>query len=275
MFATTEPEKVLPTILSRCQRFDLRRIPASLIVKHLGEIAARENVQIDEPALYAIARGAEGGMRDAESTLDQLISFCGNKIQESDVLSMFGLAARAQLLALARAILDSAPEVALKELNDLARNGKDLSRLIGDLLSYFRNLMIFQVSKGDLSLMDVSEAEAAELAKAAGDIASDAVTRIMEVLSDAESRLRDAASKKIFLEIMLLKAIEARNAQSIDSVLKQLNSLRNGADSSPRPQQASKVPSHRPVNNEPVRPHTAAPASHSQIEKPQTTFPVL
>src|SRR5213592_4462334 len=66
MFATTEPEKVLPTILSRCQRFDLRRIPSTLIVKHLGEIAAKEGVQIDEPALYAIARGAEGGMRDAE-----------------------------------------------------------------------------------------------------------------------------------------------------------------------------------------------------------------
>src|SRR3954463_8482753 len=104
MFATTEPDKVLPTILSRCQRFDLRRIPASLIVKHLGEIATKESVNIDDAALYAIARGAEGGMRDAESTLDQLISFCGIKIQENDVLSMFGLAARAQLLALARAI---------------------------------------------------------------------------------------------------------------------------------------------------------------------------
>src|SRR3982750_3999747 len=101
MFATTEPEKVLPTILSRCQRFDLRRIPAALIVKHLSEIAGKERVEIDEPALYAIARGAEGGMRDAESTLDQLISFCGDKIEEGDVLSMFGLTAQKQLLELA------------------------------------------------------------------------------------------------------------------------------------------------------------------------------
>src|SRR6476646_2740163 len=105
MFATTEPEKVLPTILSRCQRFDLRRIPASLIVKHLGEIARTEKVENDELALYTIARGAEGGMRDAESTLDQLISFCGNKIQENDVLSMFGLAAQSQLLELSQAVL--------------------------------------------------------------------------------------------------------------------------------------------------------------------------
>ena len=247
MFATTEPEKVLPTILSRCQRFDLRRIPSSLIVKHLGEIAAKEKVQIDDAALYAIARGAEGGMRDAESTLDQLISFCGNKIQESDVLSMFGLAARAQLLSLATYILEGNASDALRELNELARNGKDLARLLSDLLSHFRNLMIFQFSKGDLSLLDISEAEASTLTQQAQEVSGDAITRIMEVLADAEGRLRDAASKKIFLEISLLKAIEARSAMSIDSVLKKLNELRSnpgssngGSSSSSAPQFASR-----------------------------------
>src|SRR5438045_699939 len=82
MFATTEPDKVLPTILSRCQRFDLRRIPIALIVKHLAQIAEKEKVKVEEAALQAIARGAEGGMRDAESTLEQLISFCGENIVE-------------------------------------------------------------------------------------------------------------------------------------------------------------------------------------------------
>src|ERR1041385_7802121 len=95
MFATTDPEKVLPTILSRCQRFDLQRIPVSLITRHLTHIARQEKVRIDPEALHAIARGADGGMRDAESALDQLISFCGDQIVESDVLSMFGLTARA------------------------------------------------------------------------------------------------------------------------------------------------------------------------------------
>src|SRR6058998_2055169 len=97
MFATTEPEQVLPTILSRCQRFDLRRSPVALIVKHLGHIAKLENVEIDDAALHAIARGADGGMRDAECALDQLISFCGGKIVEEDVLSMFGLTAQRQI----------------------------------------------------------------------------------------------------------------------------------------------------------------------------------
>src|SRR5579862_4979887 len=89
IFATTEAQKVLPTILSRCQRFDLRRIPSNLIAKHLKEIAKKEKIAIDDAALAAIARGAEGGLRDAESALDQLIAFCGDKIKETDVLSVF------------------------------------------------------------------------------------------------------------------------------------------------------------------------------------------
>src|SRR6476659_3910508 len=125
MFATTDPEKVLPTILSRCQRFDLRRIPAALIVKQLSEIAAKASVSISPEALHAIARGSDGGMRDAESTLDQLISFCGGKIEEADVLSMFGLAAQNQILELSRAVLAGEVDTALRQLNDLSKGGKD------------------------------------------------------------------------------------------------------------------------------------------------------
>jgi DNA polymerase-3 subunit gamma/tau len=222
MFATTEPEKVLPTILSRCQRFDLRRIPAALIVQHLARIAKLEKVKVDDAALHAIARGAEGGMRDAESTLDQLISFCGDKIEEPDVLSMFGLAAQTQLLALARDVLDANVEPALRQLNELARNGKDLGRLLSDLLNHFRNLLVFQVSRGDLNLIEVSEAEAAALRDQSALADAGALTRIMEVLTDAEGRLRDAGSKQILLEVALLKAIEARTAVDLDSVLKRL-----------------------------------------------------
>src|SRR5687768_15436902 len=204
MFATTEPEKVLPTILSRCQRFDLRRILASLIVKHLGEIAAKEKVEIDDAALYAIARGAEGGMRDAESTLDQLISFCGNKIVESDVLSMFGLAARAQILGLAGAVLEGRVDAVLRELNDLSQGGKDLGRLLSDLLSHFRNLLIFQIAGGDKGLLEISEAEASAIEEQSKHATTEGLTRILEVLSDGEGRLREASSKKILVEITLL-----------------------------------------------------------------------
>jgi DNA polymerase-3 subunit gamma/tau len=231
MFATTDPEKVLPTILSRCQRFDLRRIPTALITKHLAHIAGLEKVKIDEFALHAIARGADGGMRDAESTLDQLISFCGNKIEEADVLSMFGLAAQSQILGLSQAILAGEIQTALTQLNELAQNGKDLGRLLSDLLNHFRNLLIFQISRGDLNLLEVSEAEVAALKEQTSFASTESLTRVLEVFADAELNLRDAASKKIFLEVALLKVIEARGAVSIDSVLKQLNQLRGGGNS--------------------------------------------
>jgi DNA polymerase-3 subunit gamma/tau len=258
MFATTEPEKVLVTILSRCQRFDLRRIPAALIVKHLEFIANQEKVTVDEAAKYAIARGAEGAMRDAESTLDQLISFCGNTIAEADVLSMFGLTAQAQLLGVAQAVLEGNTEQTLRLLNELSQNGKDLSRLLSDLLNHFRNLLIFQISRGDRTMLEISETEAAALAKQAAMSTPAGITRILEVFGDAESKLRDAASKKTLIEVSLLRAIESRNAVSIDSLLQKLTDLRSGGT----PASGSATASAAPTS--PARPKAsaAAPAAH-------------
>jgi DNA polymerase-3 subunit gamma/tau len=165
-------------------------------------------------------------MRDAESTLDQLISFCGDKIEEADVLSMFGLAAQSQVLGLVKAILAGEIQTALSLLNELAQNGKDLGRLLSDLLNHFRNLLIFRVSHGDLNLLEVSEAEVAALKEQSALASTESLMRILEVLTDSEIRLRDATSRKILIEVTLLKAIEARNAISLDLVLKQLNQLR-------------------------------------------------
>jgi DNA polymerase-3 subunit gamma/tau len=264
MFATTDPEKVLPTILSRCQRFDLRRIPAALIVKHLTYIAKLEKVKLDESALYAIARGADGGMRDAESTLDQLISFCGDKIEEADVLTMFGLAAQSQILGLSKAVLAGEIQTALGLLNELAQNGKDLGRLLSDLLNHFRNLLIFQVSRGDMKLLEVSEIEAATLKEQSALANTESLTRILEALTDSELRLRDAASKKILLEVTLLKAIETRQAVSLDSVLKQLNQLRGQGGAGFQPASSGGVPPPVPAAER------RAPARHeTQESKPK------
>jgi len=273
LFATTDPEKLPPTILSRCQRFDLRRIPSALITKHLAQIAKQEKVKIDEAALHAIARGADGGMRDAESTLDQLISFCGDKIEETDVLSMFGLAAESQILKLSKAVLTGEIQTALTQLNELAQNGKDLGRLLSDLLNHFRNLLIFQISRGDLNLIEVSEAEAAALKEQSTLADTGDFTRILEVFADTELRLRDAASKKIMVEVALLKAIEARNAMPLDAVLRQLNQLRGGQNSaggspaqSPAterraPARSETAGAHKPAESVFIAPDTAAVAA--------------
>jgi DNA polymerase-3 subunit gamma/tau len=263
LFATTDPEKVLPTILSRCQRFDLRRIPTALIVRHLSTIAGQEGVTIGEAALHGIARGADGGMRDAESTLDQLISFCGERIEEADVLSMFGLAARAQLLSLSRAVLANEPSSVLRELDELVRNGKDLGRLLNDLLHHFRNLLVYQVTGGDLNLLEVSEAEGAELQTQAGLASAEAVGRVLEVLTMAEGRMRDAAARKIFLEVTLMKAMQARSAVSLDSVLKQLGQLRleaGGGGGVPTPARTTDTPAGLPAPSVPAGRAAVPPA---------------
>ncbi len=260
IFATTDPEKVLPTILSRCQRFDLRRIPTPLIVEHLGRIARQETVEIDEAALHAIARGADGGMRDAQSTLDQLISFCGNRVVEADVLSMFGLASRGQLLSLAEAVLNGDAIGALRLLDELARGGKDLGRLLGDLLAHFRNLLLMELSGGDRRLLEVSDAEWTALQSQSKQVDSQALGRVLDVLSTAESRLREAPSKRIFLEVTVLKALEALNAVSLESVLKQLKAMREAG---------SDLPSAPTTSTAASRPKAPAAPAPSPVPTPE------
>jgi DNA polymerase-3 subunit gamma/tau len=183
---------------------------------------------------------------------------------------MFGLTAQSQILAVVRAVLDGNADAALRELNQLAHQGKDLGRLLTDLLGLFRNLLIFQVSKGDLSLLEVSDTEAAALKENAGLISSDGLTRVLEILTDAEGRFRDAVSKKILLEVTLIKAIEGRTAISLDAVLKQLNALRQEALSgAPAPSLSPNL--NPPLNlNPPIAPRPAAP-----IERPATPAPLI
>jgi DNA polymerase-3 subunit gamma/tau len=234
LFATTEPQKVLATILSRCQRFDLRRIPANLIVKHLKEIAKKEKVAIDDEALAAIARGAEGGLRDAESTLDQLIAFCGNKIAEKDVLSVFGLVAHDQIAALTNAIINGETTKALTVLKDLDEIGKDLQRLTADLLDHFRNLLVMTLGEEGRQSLELPDTEIELLKSQAARVDSDMVLRIIDALAVAEGRLRYALSKRIFFEIALVKAIKARDMVGIDGVLKKLNELKGQLPSDER-----------------------------------------
>ncbi len=264
IFATTEPQKVLPTILSRCQRFDLRRIPANLIVKHLKEIAKKEKVSIDDEALAAIARGAEGGLRDAESTLDQLIAFCGNKIAESDVLSVFGLVAHDQIAELTDAIVDGKATRALKVLKDLDDIGKDLQRLAADLLDHFRNLLVVTLGEEGSAPLPLPDTEMELLKAQARRTDSDAVLRIIDALAAAEGRLRYALSKRVFFEIAVVKAVKARDMVGIDGLLKRLNELKGGLPSIPR---GSDIPVAKPAPSSPEdRGKNAAPTTISLEE---------
>ena len=182
---------------------------------------------MEPAALQAIARGADGGMRDAESTLDQLISFCGERIEESAVLSMFGMAGAGQVRDLFTAVLDAQPAQALQLLDDLCRNGKDLGRLLADLLNHGRNLLLTLLAGGQTGLDDLTEDQRQALQDQARTLDAPGLTRVLEVLADSEPRLRNAGSRRIIFEVALLKAMEARRAMSVDSLLNHLQQLRS------------------------------------------------
>ncbi|MGH8598965.1 MAG: DNA polymerase III subunit gamma/tau, partial [Gammaproteobacteria bacterium] len=246
------------------QRFDLRRIPAGLIVKRLKEIAKAEKVAIDDKALAAIARGAEGGLRDAQSALDQLIAFCGDKIAEKDVLSVFGLVAHDQIAALTDALIDGETNTALKVLKELDDAGKDLQRLLADLLDHFRNLLVVTLGGEAATSLVLPDTEMDLLAKQAKRIDADAVLRLIDALSAIEGRLRYALSKKVFFEIALVKAIKARDLVGIDEVLKKLNALKARLGESEGSRTAGEVPAAAEE-----RPKAGPAPAPTSVEKPK------
>ena len=242
ILATTEIDKLPATIVSRCQRFDLRRIPTTLIVEHLRRIAGEEGVKADGDALLAIARGAEGGMRDALGALDQIISFKGNDVTEQDVLAVFGLVSRTQLEELAAAILRGDMAAGLRIIDDLDRKGEDLRRLAVELMEHFRNLLVRQQLGDDaMQALDVTPEQLAALDAQAGLADSSRLLRVAEHLADLETRMRTALSRRTIFETVFLRCCRAATVVSLDQVIKQLATLKEGdsaASPAPTPPQA-------------------------------------
>ena len=222
ILATTEVDKLPATIISRCQRFDLRRIPTSMIVDALRRIAASEQVEAGTDALLAIARGAEGGMRDALSALDQIISFKGSPVTEDDVLAIFGLVSRGQLEKLAAAILAGDMAGGLRIIDELDRGGKDMRRLVLELLDHFRNLLVYQQLGGDTTALDVTPAQLEALKQQAGLADTARVLRVAEHLAGLEDRIRLALSRRTLLETVLVRCCRAATSATIDQLVRQL-----------------------------------------------------
>ena len=226
IFATTDVHKVLPTILSRCQRFDLRRISINDIVKNLKDGCLREKIEISDDALYAIARGADGGLRDAVSALDQLISFKGKNIIEDDVLSVFGLVSKQIIEHLTESILKSDIIKIIDIINDLDNSGKDLQRVTVELIENFRNILVFCYSKEKNINVDASEAQQSIFKEQAANIDGNRILQIIDNLIDTDSRMRYALSKKTFLETGLIKCSRVAETMTINELVKELVELK-------------------------------------------------
>ena len=283
IFATTEPEKIIGTILSRCQRFDLRRISIADIVGQLRKIAESEQIEVDEDALIAIARGADGGMRDAESAFDQMIAFTGRKIRESDVLSVFGLAARGTIEKLAAAVLSGDVPQVLKLLNELDAAGKDLRRLVAELIAHFRNLLVCIQLEGATTGLDLTDAQCSTLRAQTSTASTTAVLAIVENLIDLESKLRLALSQRTMIETTLIRCARATHLVDLESILKKLVQLADAAPADPTPAAApappaaprakAPAPAEAPRAPKAAAPaaaaHPAAPASQTEPEAPE------
>ncbi len=227
IFATTEPQKVLPTILSRCQRFDLHRIPANLIAEHLQFIAGKERVTLEPAAGHAIAKGADGGLRDAESMLDQLVAFCGEKIAEEDVLSVFGFTSEQTVATFTEKILHGATADALELLHTEAENGKDMMKLMSDLIAYLRDLLVFKV-KPDAVADEFNPELQSALAAQSALLETDRLLELIDQFASAEGRMKWAPNKKLHFEVAVIKAIQTLGQVTLNEVIENLSALRSG-----------------------------------------------
>ena len=234
IFATTEGDKVLATIISRCQRFDLRRIQTNDIVARLKSVCEKEKIAAEEDALLAIARGAEGGMRDALSSLDQLISFKGDKVTEEDALGVFGLVSRSALEGLVGSILkgDVAGILSAIEMFDSA--GKNMRRLSGELLQHFRNLVVLLALGPNAKSLEATPDQVKVLIEQAKDLDPGRVFKICDQLAEMEDKLRYVLSVRTLIEMSLIRASRIATTATIEELMKAVRGMKNGeAASSP------------------------------------------
>jgi DNA polymerase-3 subunit gamma/tau len=271
IFATTDPQKVPLTIISRCQRFDLRRIPAPLIEQHLQFIATREQIDLESSAAQAIARGAEGGLRDAESMLDQLVAFCGTRITEQDVLNIFGFTAQETVSALCGAILAGQCGDALGALQGQAEKGKDLSRLMADVITHLRDLLVIKADPEGLRA-DLSAALFGALQEQAATLSTDRLLELIEQFAAAETRMKWAPNKKLHFEIAIIKAVQTLEQATLSEILDALAAIRSGqelpvrgGDRTGGDKPAARMPARKPAA---AAPPLSAPAKAAVIEPP-------
>ncbi len=222
IFATTEPHKILPTILSRCQRFDLRPIPAEIIARHLVHIAGLEGVKLTEAAAAAIACVADGGMRDAQSMLDQLVSFCGNAIEEQNVNEIFGVTSRETVAKALAYILDRQLPSLLHLIHELSEAGRDMGQLLSEVMGAVRELLISKVAPQEAS-SSLPEPWRSTLEALMARTPADKIVRLMEVLSATEERMRWSTNKRLHLEMGLIQAVHSLAEANISDIIRALN----------------------------------------------------
>jgi len=225
ILATTDPHKILPTILSRCQRHDFRKLGQGEIVERLREIAREEQAAVADGAMKAIARAAEGSLRDAQSLLDQAIAYSGAEVSETDIAVVLGLVEGELLARATQAIIERNGREALALVESLSARGHDLQRFCQELLAHLRDLMVAKVTKDPAPLLQASRVPPETLRSQAQALALADLEAIFQALSRAEFEMRRAPHPRFVLEMALVEATEVRSLQSLETLLQRLSAL--------------------------------------------------
>jgi DNA polymerase-3 subunit gamma/tau len=263
MMATTELHKVPDTILSRCQQFEFRQIPVEKIFQRLRAIADAEQVHISNEALREVARAGNGSLRDAQSALDQVISFSGAEISEQDVIHSLGLVSAKILGQSIRAIAEQNTADLLKVVEELDASGYDLRFFTRELMTYLRHLLVLKAGIADSDVLGISESEMTTLKQLSASFSEEDLVRFFHLLTETEKQIKDSPQPRFQLEIGLVKLAHATRLRALDEVIQRLEALASqlsagnisALSSAPQPAKSS-APAR--ANTPPAHPQRAA-----------------
>ncbi|MEL7650008.1 MAG: DNA polymerase III subunit gamma/tau [Sedimentibacter sp.] len=272
ILATTEPQKIPATILSRCQRFDMKRIQSPVIVENMEKICQDINVEYEERALKLIAANSEGAMRDALSILDRCVSFNNDKVDYETVINLLGTVNYQVVLEAASLLMDKNIEKTMVLVDDILNSGKELSYFLDELIICFRNMLIIKTTNSTDNLLRVSEDETEELRNLSAKISVDEIVNYIEDLSTAQLECKRSLNQRVLLETKLIKMLHGTKHTDVESLTRRIEELedaiRNGnisAAVSARPNQRRQESAQHEVRHDaPVREtKIAAPAGHA------------
>lgn len=226
ILATTEVHKIPITILSRCQRYDFKRISIDTIAGRLAELTQAEQIDVDDRALRYVARAADGSMRDALSLLDQCVAFYfGEKLTYDNVLEVLGAVDNRVFSKLFQAVLASDTKACIREIEEMIIQGRDLSQLVNDFVWYMRNLLIAKTTDEPGDMLDMSEENLAVLKEEAAGVDTETLMRYIRIFSELSGQLRYASQKRILVEIAFIKLTTPSMEQNLDSILQRITLL--------------------------------------------------
>lgn len=242
IFATTEMQKIPATILSRCQRYDFRRIAVRTLADHLTKIAAAEDIQITPRGLSWIAAAGDGSVRDAQSILDQMIAFAGSHIRDEDIEALLGLTDRRFLYVLSEAVFAGDASRCLKTIEDGYYAGLDMKHFYQMLLAHFRNLLLTKIMGQDQELPDVTDDDLAKIRTQAGSVTREALQGFLDLLIAEEEYVKRSQNPRLNLEAVLVRMCYLGPMVSLEEVLTRMEDLEQRLSSGGAPPNPS-VPS--------------------------------